>query len=262
MRIIKTVITCSILIAASLQAFDALGQAKAPAAGGGMTPFSPPRASAPMASRSQESGGYRSFDLTLPVVTLARQAQGRIEYNMGGLATISLEGARMVRGEDLSDEEIEESGDSLQSEAVQGAILFSRYSNGPTMSGFFWSLGAGYRKVNAYWHTNPDTGRTPDENPGRMSLADDKGKLHHDLELAGGTGHGRIGWRWIGESFPMLIGAHIGVRHFDPTIKDAEESRLETETMRMAPTNDVEKRNLKRRMMTALEPGVEIGFAF
>ena len=95
-----------------------------------------------------------------------------------------------------------------------------------------------------------------------MSLLDTKGKLSHDLEISGTTGHGRMGWRYVGQSFPVLFGIHIGVRHFNSTIKDVEDSKLESETLKITPTTAVEKKNLKRRLMTALEPGVEFGVAF
>jgi hypothetical protein len=259
-RSLNKAVGFSIAIALAIPAYEALGESKGSggAANGkaGITPYSAPKAS--LGSSKKSEAGYRSFNMMLPVVTLARQAQGRIEYNMGGIASISIEGTRMVRGEELSDQEVLESGDSLETDAVQGAVLISRYSYGATMSGFYWSLGTGYRKVDAYWRSSPEG----DDASTRMSLADQKGKLNHHLDLSGGTGHGRIGWRWVGESFPMLLGAHIGVRHFNATVKDVEDSKLQTDSMRISPTTNVEKKNLKRRMMTALEPGVELGVAF
>lgn len=222
---------------------------------------SPTRSSwSPPSSSTARSGGaqYRSFDFTLPVVTLSRQAHARLEYNMGGVATLSLEGARVVPGEDLAESTIEETGDSLKTDGMQGALLISRYSQGTTMSGFYWSLGAGYRQLRAVWKTKSEG----DEEGTRMSLMDADGKLTRDLEVSGTTGHGRLGWRFVADSFPFLFGAHIGVRHFNATVRDIEDSELADEGIRVAPISDTEKKNLKRRMMTAFEPGVEVGLTF
>jgi len=210
----------------------------------------------PAASSSDSGGGngYRSFSLSLPIVALSREAVARAEYNVGAQASVALEGTIIGQGEDFNDREIEENhGDSLTTKGYEVAVYMTRYTNPEMLAGFYWGLGAGYRRVEAAWSQTPDQNYTLTE---RDHLNDD-GRMNHELRGEGITGHGRVGYRYVAESFPLVVGAYVGVRHWQNKFDDRE-----SESDQYSPTADRDRNNLKYRYMSSFEPGIELGMAF
>jgi len=204
---------------------------------------------------------YRAFSLSLPLVTITRDAMARAEFNLMGEGALAVEVGRMSRGQQYSEKHTEETGESLENEAMQGSILISRYTNGNSMSGFYWSLGAGYRRTTATWQKLQAATAADDFALGRtFGLVDDSGRVTHAVVGEGITGHGRLGFRWIGTSFPMVLGGYVGVRHYGARYRD-DDKRI-GEDPRFTAITDDERKDLRRRFMTQLDPGIELGFAF
>ena len=197
------------------------------------------------------SGNYKTVNLTLPLIAFGGESVTKGEWNLRGNGSIGLELNMMSEGEMYSDKEIEEkNGDSLMMKGSQVAVLYSQYSNPKSLSGGYWTLGVGYRQVKGTWDQTP----TPDQDIQGASLNAD-GKVRHVLSGAGPTAQVRTGYRYVAESIPLSVGAYIGIRHFQSTIEDAEESGTVT-------TSAEDLTALQRRMMSHLEPGIELGLAF
>jgi hypothetical protein len=197
------------------------------------------------------SGNYKTMNLTLPLIAFGGESVTKAEWNLRGNGSLGLELNMMSEGEMYSDKEIEEkNGDSLMMKASQVAILYSQYSNPKSLSGGYWTVGVGYRQVKGTWDQTP----TPNQDIQGASLNTD-GKVRHALTGTGPTAQVRTGYRYVAESIPFSVGAYIGIRHFQATMKDAEESGTVTSTAE-------ELTSLQRRMMSHLEPGIELGLAF
>lgn len=208
---------------------------------------------APSSSNSASKGG-KSFSLTLPVMPLTRDTAARIEYNIGAIA-LALEGSRMSESEELSPEKMVLTGDSMVSAGQQASILITNYAQPGRLAGWFWMIGAGVRTMKGVWRTNPSQLATL---TGITLVPDEKGKVLHRYEAEGATGHFRVGYRWISESIPLALGAHVGFRHFDGRFTDAE-SELASDTTRLAIDD---QSALRRRYMTRLEPALEFSLVF
>ena len=137
------------------------------------------------------------------------------------------------------------------------ALLISRYSSGANMSGFFWTLGGGMREERFNWQVAAEE----NDPQADLSLVDDKNRFDHEAIAKGATGHLRIGYRYVAESFPIAAGVYFGARHFQPSIEDGE-SKDEQKNAQPDPMTDLEKERLKRRVATAPEAGIEFGFSF
>jgi hypothetical protein len=207
------------------------------------------------------SGGpYRAFDVSLPVLSMGSDRVVRMELNLQGKASIALEGMMQTRHEDVDPKTQSDTGESMISDAQGAALFVSRYTQPMTMSGFYWSLGAGYRQQNILWRVRPDG--TDDQV--NTQLLDSDQMLNHEAVLRGGTGHGRVGYRYSGTEVPLMIGAYGGVRHFQASVRD--KSSLAADGARdgttYAPMTDMEKDRLLRLYQTAPEVGLELGFLF
>lgn len=205
------------------------------------------------ASSSSGGSGTRSFILTLPLVSLTRDAAFRGEINTES-ASFSVESAYMGTAEEYSEEKLLLTGDSMITSGRQAAILVSRYTNQANMSGWFWTLGAGARQMDGIWKTSPSTLALM---TGISLIQDDAGKVLHRYKATGATGHARAGYRWVSQSIPLAIGGHVGIRHFDGKFEDVEPVEQD-----YTPLAVDEKASLRRRYMTRLEPAVEFGLAF
>jgi hypothetical protein len=206
-------------------------------------------------------GGYRSFAVTMPL-SFSRETNGHLEANLAGKATVSVEGGVRRKGDDVTAKETSETSESIESEGRGGAILISRYSDGMSMSGFYWGLGVGYREIDATWTVKPE-GDDPQVNSYYLNQSD--GTLRHRAQLRGTTGHIRGGYRYVGEEIPFTIGAFVGARHFQAGVKDAEadeDSRDSSRTVDDAAMTDREKERLRRRYTTSPELALELGWAF
>jgi len=138
--------------------------------------------------------------------------------------------------------------------------LIARYSEPQSLSGFFWSLGGGYRQYNAEWKKKPEDA---DKEP-RMSMTDDDGYLHHRVVGSGVVGVARVGYRFIPAEWPIALGAHIGMRHMNSTVKDVEVDDDEQEKLNLeySKINEKERKSIKNRMMTQPDFAIEFGFSF
>jgi hypothetical protein len=89
---------------------------------------------------------------------------------------------------------------------------------------------------------------------------DESGRMTHRMVGTGMTGHGRIGYRYVGESFPFIAGTFFGIRHFESKFED-KEARASDETPSTASTDD-DRIQMKRTFMTRPELALELGLAF
>ncbi len=204
------------------------------------------------AAKAADMGGnYKTMNLSLPIIAFGGESVTKAEWNLRGNGSLGIELNMMGESELYSDKEIEEkNGDSLMMKASQVAILYSQYSKPKSLSGGYWTVGIGYRQVQGYWDQTP----TANQDIQGASLNAD-GKVRHSLEGSGPTGQVRTGYRYVAESIPFSVGAYIGVRHFQSTMKDKAESGTVTTTAE-------DLTSLQRRMMSHLEPGIELGLAF
>lgn len=188
-------------------------------------------------------GKMKHVLLSIPVVTLGKDAALRVEYNLLRRGTLGLEwrewGAKKRR-EEFSKHELEQRpGESLTSRGREIGLLWSRYSNPALMSGFAWSLGAGYRFWEGRW---------------KHVLADgDSEPIDQDILSSGPTFTGRIGYRYVADTLGCALAGYSSIKHFqNQVVSESEEISL--------PNEDA--RSLGRRMMTSLRIGVELGWAF
>ena len=222
--------------------------------------FFPEAATTSKSSGGGGSGGsYRSFALTIPVITFTGEQVGRMEFNLGGLASIALEANFKPKEDEVSEEEAEETGESLVSKGKGVALLFSRYTDSASLAGFYYAVGAGYRQMNADWKVRPAT----DDKEIDMTLVQTDDRLYHRAEMKGVTGHIRGGYRYIGTDIPLSVGLYMGVRHYQVGVHDEKRDNLsEADQAAYSDMTDSERERLRRRFTTKLEPGIEVGIAF
>ncbi len=215
--------------------------------------------SAIIANSATAAEMYRTMAFSLTPITMAREGVVRAEFNLGTRASLALEGIAIGEGEDLFDDEIKESnGDSLITRGGELALFVARYSNSASMSGFYWAMGAGYRQLKANWKRSPGANYSLQGDAYTIVAPDEAGKLNSQMTANGVTGHVRAGYRYLGESVPLSIGAYLGLRHFQSKFIDAKDS----DNYVAAPSTNEERDMLRNRYMTKLEPGIEVGFAF
>lgn len=188
----------------------------------------------------------RSFIFSLPLVTIGRDAPVRAEYNLGK-ASLSADWVEWLgevgKREELTQSELEEHpNDSMTSQGRELTLMVSRYKNSASMSGFHWGLGAGYRQVRAMWKKSA------------ALMGDDP--LTHNFVVSGPTYSGRLGYRYVGKDMGFMVGTYLGVRHFQNAVEDTELTQGET------ALSENDKNSLKRRMMSAMRIGLEMGWAF
>jgi len=198
-----------------------------------------------------KDGPHRSVLVSAPVEILAKEAAARFEFNMNGQASFATEFIYVSEGEEYTDRAIEEKNVSLVTKGFEIAIHISRFSRSMTMSGLFWTLGLGYRKLDAVWKHEPGD----EYSIVNQSDLDEDGRMTHQLRASGMTGHGRVGYRYIGESFPFVVGAYFGLRHY--------ESKFEDEDIKDNPeTSEHDRDKLKYLLMTRPEGAIEVGISF
>ena len=196
--------------------------------------------------------GYRNSAWSLQ--SSGRQASIGGELNLAGRASLTVEGSYTRKGEDLRDDEQEKSpGDSLESQGREVALIFSRYTDGANMSGLYWSLGPGYRTVSAQWHRHPFEG----EDPGTYRLTS-SGDTDQSFDIKGFTTHGRVGFRYIFETVPVVVGILVGIRHYQAIVSD---DGAATEGDNKYRSSDDARKSLQHRYMSSISPGITFGLA-
>ena len=216
----------------------------------------------PMMAATQSGGsksGGHDWIFSLPVVAERQQLRLHAEYNAFRSIGLALEAGQIATTEEMGDEEIRATGSSLAIDGYQASLLMSRYSDPANMGGFFWSLGAGYRKWDAEWKKKPD-----EKEAQRASLVDEEGYLHHRVEGKGATAHFRVGYRYVANEWPLAVGGHVGLRHMnsqvtDVTVKEDEQTKLHATYSKV---DDGERKQLKHKMMTTPDFTVDFGLAF
>lgn len=204
---------------------------------------------------------YRAVGFSMPAVTATKETVARLEFNLAGQGALSIEGTMKKKRQEISEKEQQETGESLEAEGYAAAMHISRYSSGMDMSGFFWSLGVGYREERLKWTVAPE-----DNDPqANFSLVNDKNLFDHEATAKGTTGSLRVGYRFVGSSVPIIVGIYLGARHFQAGVEDAEAKegdQASYDQNATDPMTDREKERLRRRVTTAPDAGLEVGFAF
>ena len=204
------------------------------------------------------ASSYKAVSFVMPLVTMTRERVARIEFNLGGEGSLSLEGSLKNRREEVNEDEQLKTGESLMAEGYGVSLLISRYSSGADMSGFFWTLGGGVREERFNWQVAVEE-KDPQAD---LSLVDDKNRFDHEAIAKGGTAHIRIGYRYVGDTIPIAAGFYAGARHFQAGIDDSESpENRDAARGEPDPMTDREKERLRRRVATAPEAGLEFGFA-
>jgi hypothetical protein len=207
-----------------------------------------------------EGGGssYRSTGLSIPAVTATREHAARLEFNLSGQGALGIEGTLKRKREEVSEKEQAETGESLIAEAQGAGLMISRYSSGMDMSGFYWTMAFGYREEKMSWTVAAEQ-NDPQAN---IMLLNDKNRFEHEAVAKGTTGSLRIGYRYVGSSLPVIAGVYLGARHFQASVEDAEQKDQDQGTVAADPMTDRERERLRRRVTSAPDAGLEIGFAF
>ncbi|MBP9708096.1 MAG: hypothetical protein KBD78_10645 [Oligoflexales bacterium] len=206
---------------------------------------------------------YRQFIFSLPFYAGAAAFEregvnvgaGAMEYNLQMMATLGLEGIYVPSEERLSDKEVLETKNSMGYNTHQYRVMLSRYTDPAKMAGLYWSLGAGYRQSKIDWVEDYKSDSDVD-----LSLVDENNKVRRDILLKGVTGHFRVGFRYVGDEYPIVVGASVGVNHFQSGIAKSED--LEKQALdERRPLTKSEETRLKSLMMTTMEPLVYFGWA-
>lgn len=197
----------------------------------------------------------------MPVITAAKETVLRMEFNLSGQGAIALEGSLKKKREEVSESEQEDTGESLIAEGKGIALFISRYSDGGSMSGFYWGLGIGVREENMTWKVAAEK----DDPQADYNLTNEKNQFEHQVVAKGNTGHIRIGYRYSAHSLPIAAGLYLGVRHFQASAQDAEQKKEapdQYDLSRSDPMTESERDRMKHRIATTPEAGLEFGFAF
>lgn len=197
----------------------------------------------------------RTFLVSAPMTVLGNELGARMEFNAYDIGSIALDGIIVSKAEEFDQKKSEEANASLISKGYEAALTFSRFTRPNMMAGFYWSLGGGYRVLDVLWS------RAPSEEYALNNSyeLDKEGRITHHLDAAGTTLRGRLGYRYVPDSLPFVMGLYAGLRHYEPKITDAKTEDGEPEN---PPTTDEDRYHLKKQFMTKLEGGVELGFSF
>ena len=208
----------------------------------------------PSSNGGGSKSGYRAFMIALPVINVGGGTVGRAELNLYGRGSLAIEGTYQGKNEDITKKEQKLTGESMITQARAMTVFLARYGEPTQMAGFYYGLGVGYRRESANWHLKP-TGTSA------AAALDDVDFANHSASLIGPTGHLRGGWRYVGKEFPLLIGAYVGMRHFESVVSDAQPGGQAVGGGAYSNMTESEKDRLKRRFATTPEAGLEIGFA-
>lgn len=194
----------------------------------------------------------KNIHIGLPIVAMGGEAVAKGEWRLGKMGAIGLEWTS-INDVDLmtNSEKDEKIGDSMNLSGNELSLSFSRYSEPKKMSGAYWSAGLGYRMVDLKWVRSPFDGMNLE-----AAALNEEGKITHKINGSGMTARAKVGYRYVAESIPFAIGAYVGLRHYENALTSADSENSEVVT----PTKDLE--GLERRLMSALEPGIEVGLAF
>ena len=201
---------------------------------------------------SLHAKAYKSLVVTLPAISVARESFLGVDINLGGDSSLEFHWGKLFEGEDLRKREMEEEPyGSLKTRGQELGFYFQRFSNGQQLSGLHWGLGAGYKTLVATWT------KLPSEQEGVYLKDDMNSYVNHNINLSGATIQSRFGYRYVADSVGFAAGIYLKLRHFQSKIIDEENMISE----QIIPINQSDSIRLKRRMMTSLLPGFELGWA-
>jgi hypothetical protein len=168
-------------------------------------------------------------------------------YNYDQKVAISLDVTGEAPRERLTPLELKDTpNDSLLTASQEVGLALSRYSNPENMSGWYWSLGAGYKKMNAQWKIQPK---------------DELTRRVHLVSAMGATGTGRGGYRYVAEELGFAASLFMIVKHFqiDPKLKNLEGKSTKYQ---YSPISEADNKRFRKKLTTSVYPGIEIGWAF
>ena len=186
--------------------------------------------------------GANEFLFSLPIASVGGEAIFKGEYNLG-LGGLGIELFRIERDDFSEREKKDRNGESLFVQGSEVAAYYISYGNEKKMSGGYWLLGVGFRRLETDWLEENLTVKNMDD-------------LKYSVVASGGTFRGRIGYRYVADSFPFAMGIYIGIRHFQNEVVD------HSSTSEKASIDESEAAGLQRRFTSSLEPGLEFGMVF
>lgn len=193
----------------------------------------------------------KNIHIGLPIVAMGGEAVAKGEWRLGKVGAIGLEWTSISDVDLMTQSQKEENeGDTMTLSGNELSLSFSRYSQQKKMAGAYWSIGFGYRIVGLEWVRSPYDGLDTDG----LAL-NEEGKITHKMDGSGVTARAKVGYRYVAESIPFAIGAYVGLRHYENVLNPVSEGNF-------VPTPDDELIGLERRLMSSLEPGIEVGVAF
>ena len=200
-----------------------------------------------------EAKDYKSWVVTVPAISVARESFLAVDINLQGNSSLEIQWGRLLDGEDLRKRELEEQPlGSLMTHGQELGFYFQRFSRGKTLSGFHWGMGAGYKILTAQWTKLQD-----DTILNRSFL---ESYSNHNVKLSGTMILGRLGYRYVAESVGFTAGLYLKLRHFQSRVEDITDN--DEELLEFTSLSQHDAITLKRRMMTSLLPGFELGWAF
>lgn len=195
----------------------------------------------------------KSFHVGLPIVAMGGEAVTKGEWRLGKVGSLAVEWTAMSNVDLYTNSEKEENNnDSMMLSGNELSLAYTRYGNNKRMSGGYWSVGLGYRLVRVTWLRSPFDG----VNQAGVSL-NEEGKLTHTIDGAGLTARTKVGYRYVAESLPFAVGAYVGLRHYQNTMQDKLSA-----TEASVASSEEDRVGIERRLMSSLEPGIEVGFTF
>lgn len=205
-------------------------------------------------------GPAQSLQVSLPIVNLSGELCGHIEKNLGGHASLALEVMSKKGFEEIPEERQTETGESRMSRGRGASLMMSRYSDSSRMAGFYWGMGLGFREEDVSWKVRPN----PRDPAYRSQSRETPSLVTHAARMTGTTGHGRLGYRYVGHDVPFSIGAYLGFRHFQAKVADNMDQTGETpaDEPPLTALSDREREKLRRVYATRPETGLEVGFSF
>jgi len=192
--------------------------------------------------------------VSLPLVSVGRDSPLGLEFNIMNEFSLGVHLGLVSKGEELEKKEQEEHpGSSLETRGQDVSLTFQRFSNSGEMSGLHWGLSLGYRQIDATWI------REPEDTSQEIMPLDDNDMMRHYLKLEGTSLGLRFGYRFVADSTGFMSGIYLKARHFQNRVRDDEEPEDATLQTDISPEDAI---SLKRRMMSSLLAGIEIGWAF
>ncbi len=190
------------------------------------------------------------FLVSLPFLTIGNEGAMRAEINAfqkGGFAVEWAQWSGQGQREELTHWEMKHHpGSSLVTEGRDMSLMYGRYSNPASMSGWNWGLGGGYRILNVRWS------EMTVNNQEKLAL------VHYNVQARGPTFSSRAGYRYIEDDFGITVGTFIGMTLFPNHVSNQSSSAPENYDW---ITND-RSHVLERRLAISYKVGFEFGWAF